>query len=751
MALIELNGIGKIYVSDKSVAVGIRGVSLSFDRGEFVAVTGKSGSGKSTLLNVISGMDTYEEGELLIDGETTSHYQQSDWEEYREKYISFIFQDYNIIDSFTVLENVELALMHIENKRERRKRALELIERVGLTSHINHKGSHLSGGQKQRTVIARALAKDSPIILADEPTGNLDAATSKQIIELLYEVSRDKLLIVVTHSFDEVKDYATRHVRIFDGAVESDTILSKPEFCEAKMPKNEKKTASHPLKNGISLGVTIFKSKPRLSLFLSLLMTVGAIAIFVITSLCTNATEAFSKKYMFEHISGRVVLVKDSGEPITDAELDSIKEKYGAQDYVHYDLLLDAENYAYVSYDTDDGEQTTYVSMRYGEYYGDRVIGRYPNAENEVLLYLPVSYKPIFGSKELKIKSLKFSGVEYDLVGVGYYYDNNQKCKCLFTKEGFEVASAIYTVFNSSGISLSVNVTDEKGNAMQASIGGIAADFGTPAGGIYLNESYIEGTATAMKNAYGSQSINISATLISRYYNYDYGYSGGYYAPVVFKRTYEGDTLLSGKPILGYAPSYVLINPIELADIMKETFSVNYRQASVFFADDKAANEASELLCDAGYIAVPSYTTYDVGGEEMIISMISGIVIIALWLLAVLFIAFFIHLCTSRVIGAFRGELSIMRSMGIPVSAIRISILVRMLLALIPAFISVIALAILIFTSSAINATFTYLYPWQYALIFAGMIILTLKVTHAQIRRLFSKSVKVSLREEGVR
>ena len=196
--LLELKSIGKIYVSESNVSVGIRGVNLSFERGEFVAVTGKSGSGKSTLLNVISGMDTYEEGELLVEGEPTSHFMQKDWEEYRKQYVSFIFQDYNIIESFTVLQNVELALMNMENPRERREKALELLRRVGLEKHIHHKGSKLSGGQKQRTVIARALAKDSPIILADEPTGNLDSQSSKEIIQLLREVSQDKLVIVVT-------------------------------------------------------------------------------------------------------------------------------------------------------------------------------------------------------------------------------------------------------------------------------------------------------------------------------------------------------------------------------------------------------------------------------------------------------------------------------------------------------------------------------------------------------------------------
>ena len=243
MAFMQLKNIGKIYVSDGAVAVGIRNVNLSFDLGEFVAITGASGSGKSTLLNVISGMDTYEEGELLIEGKPTSHYVQSDWEKYREKYISFIFQDYNIIDSFTVLQNVELSLMTIKNPLERRHRAMELLKRVGLENHLRQKGSKLSGGQKQRCVIARALAKDSPIILADEPTGNLDAQSSREIIELLREVSRDKLLIVVTHNFEEVQDYATRHVRVFDGSIEADHVLSA---VVSEKPSENEEPASEP-------------------------------------------------------------------------------------------------------------------------------------------------------------------------------------------------------------------------------------------------------------------------------------------------------------------------------------------------------------------------------------------------------------------------------------------------------------------------------------------------------------------------
>ena len=213
MHILEVKNIGKIYASKGEIVVGIRGVNASFYLGETVVITGQSGSGKTSLLNVISGIDSYEEGEMLIANETTSHYTNEEWEEYREKYISVIFQDYNIIESFTVLENVELALMNVGNLSERRKKALELIERVGLLKHANHRGSQLSGGQKQRTAIARALAKDSPIILADEPTGNLDEVTSREIIQLLKEVSEKENINFICNY---VKEYIANLEKILN-------------------------------------------------------------------------------------------------------------------------------------------------------------------------------------------------------------------------------------------------------------------------------------------------------------------------------------------------------------------------------------------------------------------------------------------------------------------------------------------------------------------------------------------------------
>lgn len=167
--LLKLEKIGKIYDSNDILTVGIRGIDLAFDYNEFVTIEGESGSGKSTLLNVIGANDTYEEGELYFNGEPTSHYSESDWEKYRERNIATIFQDFNIIENLTVPENVELALLRLDDKKERRRRAKELIARVGLTEQMHRRGSKLSGGEKQRTVIARALAKfeDANGVLAE--------------------------------------------------------------------------------------------------------------------------------------------------------------------------------------------------------------------------------------------------------------------------------------------------------------------------------------------------------------------------------------------------------------------------------------------------------------------------------------------------------------------------------------------------------------------------------------------------------
>lgn len=760
MALLTLKDIGKIYVSDGNVAVGIRGVNLSFDRGEFVAVTGKSGSGKSTLLNVISGMDSYEEGELYIEGQTTSHYLQPEWEEYREKYISFIFQDYNIIESFTVLQNVELALMHIEDKKARRERAMELIQRVGLASHMKQKGSKLSGGQKQRTVIARALAKDSPIILADEPTGNLDSTTSAEIIELLREVSKDKLVIVVTHNFEEVEKCATRHIRVFDGAIESDHAVRSAEKLnlEAATPtrrtptkQDRKQERKKQIRNGFTLGKTIFAAKPKLSVFLCFLMIIGTLGIFMMTTLCGEAMDLFEPHYMFNPIDGRVIVTTQSGEVLSEDEIKQLAEEYGAEKYLRYDILLDEGMMAQITLPTGENPPDEYeyvgANYTYGKDYGNHIIGRYPEANNEVFLYLPISYQPAVGKDSLKIDEISAGRMNLRLVGVKYYYDNNKTPECLFTEEGFRTATAIRYLMNYSNTNISLTIT-RQGGSDQVSLYQFTPSFDMPADKIYIDSGTYESILKEME--YGGTDYDITVDFVANYRKYNYQY-GDEVKSMTFERTFTKEDITTEKPSHNTYYEYdtesgIFISDELLCEMAEEVLNESYKQASLFFGNNGEAHKAAELLQDAGYIAVPSDTTYEPDAGTIIMSILTSVMMAFVWVLGILFLAFFINLCSSRTLGAFKSDMAIMRSMGIQVKVIRISMYVRMLISLIPAFILVALTAVLIFTTPKFNEYFVYLYAWQYALIFIGMIALTVRITYKQIRKLFGESVKKSLK-----
>lgn len=201
--MIKLKNVSKYYYSKGVIATGFTKVNLEFNIGEFVAITGESGSGKSTLLNVISGLDSYEEGEMYVNGKETSHYMEKDWEIYRRKYIGNIYQNFNLINSYSVYQNIDLILSLNGVPRKLRKSKInELLARVNMTRYKHTKVSKLSGGQKQRVAIARALAKDVPVIIADEPTGNLDKDTENDIINIFKDLAHkdNKCVIIVTHS-----------------------------------------------------------------------------------------------------------------------------------------------------------------------------------------------------------------------------------------------------------------------------------------------------------------------------------------------------------------------------------------------------------------------------------------------------------------------------------------------------------------------------------------------------------------------
>lgn len=238
--MLELNDIKKDYVSGSTTVSALKGINLRFRDCEFVSILGQSGCGKTTMLNIIGGLDKYTSGDLKINGVSTKNYKDRDWDFYRNNSIGFVFQSYNLIPHQTVLSNVELALtLSGVSKAERKKRAIEALEKVGLGEQIHKKPNQMSGGQMQRVAIARALVNNPDILLADEPTGALDTETSIQIMELLKEISKDRLIIMVTHNPELAKNYSTRIVRLLDGVITDDSDPYSLEDMEADIRAKE--------------------------------------------------------------------------------------------------------------------------------------------------------------------------------------------------------------------------------------------------------------------------------------------------------------------------------------------------------------------------------------------------------------------------------------------------------------------------------------------------------------------------------
>lgn len=247
--MLEISDIKKDYVLKDQSVNALKGINICFRRSEFVAILGPSGCGKTTLLNIIGGLDRYTSGDLIIDGISTKEFKDKDWDNYRNHRVGFVFQNYNLIQHQTVLENVELALtLSGVKKAERRKRAIQVLEKVGLGDKLKSKPNQLSGGQMQRVAIARALVNDPEIILADEPTGALDSKTSVQIMDLLKEVSKDRLVIMVTHNPDLANKYANRIIRLLDGELIEDSKPYSNKEAEKEIKKHLEKKAKQETK-----------------------------------------------------------------------------------------------------------------------------------------------------------------------------------------------------------------------------------------------------------------------------------------------------------------------------------------------------------------------------------------------------------------------------------------------------------------------------------------------------------------------
>ena len=290
--MLSLKNIFKSYKMGDTKVEALRGISVDFRKSEFVSVLGQSGCGKTTMLNIIGGLDRYDEGDLIIDGVSTKKYRDRDWDTYRNHKIGFVFQSYNLIPHQTVLANVELALtLSGVSKSERRKRAVEVLEKVGLKDQMKKKPNQMSGGQMQRVAIARALINDPDILLADEPTGALDSETSIQIMEILKEISKDKLIIMVTHNPELAEQYSNRIIRLVDGKITGDTNPYTEEQQLKDNPPKVKKTSMSFL-TALSLSLNNLMTKKGRTILTAFAGSIGIIGIALILSL-SNGVQVY--------------------------------------------------------------------------------------------------------------------------------------------------------------------------------------------------------------------------------------------------------------------------------------------------------------------------------------------------------------------------------------------------------------------------------------------------------------------------
>ncbi len=434
---LELKDISKYYVSGRNVTAALKGVSLAFRKGEFVAITGESGSGKTTMANILGGILPFEDGELIWQGQPTAQYNEEDWENYRRDNISFIAQNYGILPGNSVLDNVLCALKLAGWEMKAAKaEAKALLLKIDLWKKRRRRAARLSSGQKQRLAIARALAKGAPVLLADEPTGNLDPKNSKMVIELLAEAAKDRLVIMITHDFKMAEDYVTRRVSIHDGRVRGDAILradyteqqedpvteQTPE--EAAQEPNTKKNKTdrekqNARKKGVGLGWYIarlqMRARPAWTGFMGLFFALTAFAVFAfmgtfIVSLDDTSTRIYDNSAFRNGEETRLVLKKSDETEFSERDYETIFTIAQIEEIQRFDAVLDVNYYYQRDIDYD---------LRY---WMDSGLGKEDTVSEDVIFLSDTNFVqtvPVLREGETFLTAGKLPEHLYEVVAVG--------------------------------------------------------------------------------------------------------------------------------------------------------------------------------------------------------------------------------------------------------------------------------------------------------------------------------------------
>lgn len=655
--MIKLRNLSKFYYSKGIIASGLSRINLDLEMGEFVVITGESGSGKSTLINVISGLDTYEEGEMYIEGQETSHYSVGDFEEYRKKYIANIFQNFNLVSSYTVYQNIELILL-IEGRSSAdvKDKVNDIIDKVGLTEYRNTKVSKLSGGQKQRVAIARALAKETPIIVADEPTGNLDSESAEIVVRLLSELSKDRLVIVVTHNYDQFEKYATRRIKLNDGKLNEDDKIKAVENSQDMKPTEfDKIKAASKLKLGFR---NTFNLIPKfiltLFVFLFLVFAVGSQYTSYKAQNDTLNNLGFNSFFM-NGTDDRIVFKKQDNTPLTDADYEQVKKLKNVARIEKNDLILDTNVYIEGESTNLDGYPASRENMP-----KKLVAGRLPEADDEIV----VSYYS-FNKPQGEPKAIFDDNLKINLDGGGTI-----KCKIvgLAVKDSNTISlSGASTLHMSDALLQSIkNSALRRVTNVELTINGKKVPSSEGSMQLVANEKVPAG------NAFVTEEVDAF---------YDNGVSKGKKIDIQAKNIYYTDTITvtsqntynksNYKKLLGTEDEYdmvsgkIYINPQDYNYIFEKP---DY-QSSVFIKDtddDKLAAVEKELD-KLGYKTI-SLKKAKTSMDELSIINLIRVPMFVIMTVAIFFICYFVIKLILKSRGVY---FSILRMLGLDMKSIK--------------------------------------------------------------------------------
>ncbi len=725
--MLRLKDLSKYYHDNGQVVKALDGIDLSFESREFVVITGESGSGKSTLLNVISGLDSYEAGELFFYGNETSHYTQTDWERYRKENIGFIFQNYNLIDAYTVYQNIEIAaLIKGEDKEITKRKVLNLIEKVGLKGQEKQKASTLSGGEKQRVAIARALAKDAPVIIADEPTGNLDSKTSKQIMELLKTISQDKLVLLVSHSFEATKAYATRHVRIADGEITLDKVLTKTE--KDTTTPSPTKTKELGLLDLLRLGLKNILATPKKTVF-TLLVSLFVVAVFaLIYGAYVHQTNTPPSGGSFEN-PHRLILTKTGETAFTSDELEAFSEMNHVLDVVETDPIFDL--YGYLVLDERGMTPFFQVNVNHAAALTRRDLseGRLPQASDEIV---------IRSREEIAV------GETFE---INYEFGRYGDIDAAATTHTFTVVGTIET--NEWGSPIFYHHTDFFTDPLIRAYGLYYAqndrfyrinDNTVPFNSLIITESVAEGTIHLPQRLIDQFGFSDPNNTISEGDTIEIGIVERL-SDEILNVELEIDTIYSGNDEFRGDGK---IHPATLIALF-EAFET--RQISLVVADNFAANAITDTLDRETYntLYLAGINLYSDPVLRAIGNLMLGILSII-----VLFVMYFIaYLSLKNIMEAKRKDYVILRALGLYKKDLNllstIEVMILMLLAI-----------VLVFTLLVLNTEFIFLPNYlryyqigNYIFMFTAIMVLSLFLAMRFNRRLFTQSVITAFKDQG--